>query len=196
LPKRIVTVIAMPYEQPTTINEPGRSYQEVVSRSAFSGIEKQPRRIKVNRDHSWDKPVGKVVALHPSRQEGLVAEIKITGQRRGEFPLGDATLDLCDDGILDASAGFCLLLRDDGRVYDDAEVWERNGTVRRLNRLYLDHVAFVPNPAYPGAAVIDVRDAPVLSQEPLGGDAAPNRDKLVLQDLRAEALALNSRWAH
>ena len=67
--------------------------------------------------------------------------------------LGDETLTLCDEGGLDASAGFALLQRDDGRVWDDAEVWERNRTVRRLNRIRLDHLAFVPNPAYRDARV-------------------------------------------
>ena len=72
-------------------------------------------------------------------------------------PLGEETLTLCDEGGLDASAGFSLLRRDDGRIWDDAEVWERNRSVRRLNRIRLDHLALVPNPAYPDARTLSVR---------------------------------------
>jgi phage head maturation protease len=188
-PKRLVTVVAMPYEQPTQIHEPGRSYTEVVSRGAFQGIEKRTKQVRVNRDHSWDKLVGKVVALHPSRSEGLVTELKI-------FPtdIGERTLIDCDQGGLDASAGFGLLRRDEGRgpIWEDAEVWERNRTVRRLNRLWLDHLALVPNPAYEGAQVLSVRDAAAGPLQP--GDATPNRDRLVIERLQAEKAALDRRW--
>lgn len=191
-PKRIVTVIAMPYERPTPID--GR-FVEIVSRGAFDGIEKRTSQIRANRDHSWDKPVGKVVALHPSRKEGLVADVKIS-----RTTVGQDTLELCEDDVLSASAGFGLLRRDDGRVWDDAEVWERNRSVRRLNRLWLDHLAFVPNPAYPDAAVLSVRHAAVSPQEPPGGEhtsvSMPNRDRIALETLRAEKAALDARWSN
>lgn len=188
-PKRTVTVIAMPYEQPTVINEPRRSYTEIVTRGAFDGIEKRTSRIRAYRDHSRDAVVGKITGLHPSRSEGLVAEVRMFTTE-----LGDETLTLCDEDGLDASVGFGLLRRDDGRVWDDAEVWERNRTVRRLNRLWLDHLALVPDPAYPGAKVLDVRDAAVRPQEPVYGDATPNRDRLAYLELRAQLDALNARW--
>jgi HK97 family phage prohead protease len=182
-PKRIVTVIAMPYERPTEIVERGGAFVEVVTRGAFDGIEKRTSKIRANRDHSWDKPVGKVVALHPSRTEGLVAEVRIS-----RTPDGDATLELCEDDVLSASAGFGLLRRDDGRVWDDAEVWSDDRTVRRLNRLWLDHLAFVPNPAYPDAAVVSVRHTPGRPQEAPQGEqvsvSTPN-----LTQHRTEALA-------
>jgi HK97 family phage prohead protease len=185
-PKRVVTVLAMPYERPTTI---GGQFIEVVSRGAFDGIEKRTSQIRANRDHSWDKPVGKIVGLHPSRKEGLVAEVKIS-----RTTVGQDTLELCEDDVLSASAGFGLLRRDDGRVWEDAEVWERNRAVRRLNRLWLDHLAFVPNPAYPDAAVISVRQAATAPQEAPGGDVTPNRDQFSFRRLQAEYEALNARW--
>lgn len=190
-PKRVVTVVAMPYETPAEIFEGGKMFTEIVSKSAFAGIEKRSGKVRANRDHSWEKPVGKIVALHPSRKEGLVTEVRISST-----VLGEETLSLCDDDVLSASAGFQLLRRDDGTVYDDAEVWERNRTVRRLNRLWLDHLAFVPNPAYSAAAVISVRDASVDPLEPLARDATPNRDRIALQELRAQHAALNRRWLH
>jgi phage head maturation protease len=184
-PKRIVTVVAMPYEQPARIVEGGRAFTEVVSRNAFDGIEKRAGKVRANRDHSWDKPVGKVVGFHPSRKEGLVAEVKISATN-----LGDDTLRLCDDDVLSASAGFGLLRRDDGRVWDDAEVWEQSRSVRRLNRLWLDHLALVPNPAYADATVIDVRGTVEIP----AGVATPNRRRLLLEQQREELEALNRRW--
>src|SRR5215472_4345746 len=186
-PKRLVTVVAMPYERPAEIKSGDWLFTEVVSRGAFDGIEKRARTIRANRDHSWDKPVGKIVALHPSRKEGLVADIRIFGTA-----LGDDTLTLCDEGGLDASAGFQLLRRDDGRVYEDAETWDRSRSVRRLNRLHLDHLSLVPNPAYPDATVLQVRTA---IQPPLPiVDATPNFDRLLIADQRARYAALNERW--
>jgi HK97 family phage prohead protease len=185
-PRRLVTVLAMPYERAAEITGPGRVFTEIVSRTAFDGIEKRSSKIRANRDHSWDRPIGKVVGLHPSRKEGLVAEIRISRTQ-----LGEETLELSEDDVLSASAGFGLLRRDDGRVWEDAEVWERNRTVRRLNRLWLDHLALVPNPAYPDASVLSVRQA----QEPPRADATPNRDRIILQTLRAEKAALDARWS-
>jgi phage head maturation protease len=185
-PKRIVTVVAMPYERPARIIEGGRAFTEVVSRNAFDGIEKRAGKVRANRDHSWDKPVGKVVGFHPSRKEGLVAEVKISATN-----LGDDTLQLCDDDILSASAGFGLLRRDDGRVWDDAEVWEQSRSVRRLNRLWLDHLAFVPNPAYgDDVPVIDVRGTAEIPP----GVATPNRRRLLLEQQREQLEQLNRRW--
>jgi len=187
-PKRLVTVIAMPYEQPTTIHTNKRSFTEVVSRGAFDGIEKRASRIRAYRDHRYDNVVGKITGMHPSRSEGLVTEVRMFGTDRG-----DETLTLCDEDGLGASAGFGLLRRDDGRVWDDAEVWEGR-SVRRLNRLWLDHLAFVPNPAYPGATVLSVRDAAVRPQEPFSGDATPNRDRLALEEQRALKAEIDRRW--
>jgi HK97 family phage prohead protease len=193
MPKRIVTVIAMPYERPTEIVEGGRTFTEVVSRGAFTGSEKRTSKIRANRDHSWSLPVGRVVGLHPSRREGLVAEVKISGTQ-----LGNDTLELCEDDVLSASAGFKLLQQPDGRVWDDAEVWENGGVSRRLNRLWLDHLAFVPNPAYPDAEVISVRSIAVTPQEPLSGEqvsvSAPNLDRLRTDALNASYAELDRRW--
>ena len=186
-PKRIVTVVAMPYESPTVVPYGDRVVTEVVSRGAFNGIEQRAGKIRANRDHSWDKLVGKIIGLHPSRKEGLVAEVRMF-----QTPLGERTLQECDEGGLDASAGFYLLRREDGRVWEDAEVWEHNSTVRRLNRIRLDHLAFVPNPAYPDANVLSVRDN--QRSETVG--STPNLDRLAHEELRARFEELDQRWPH
>jgi len=186
-PKRIVTVVAMPYEQPTQVRFRGRSVMEVVTRGAFDGIERRTSRIKVNRDHDPTKPIGKIIGLHPSREEGLVTEVKVSPTRDG-----DDALALADDGVLDASAGFTLLHKDNGDVYPDAEVWENNRSVRRLKRLWLDHLALVSNPAYPSATVLDVRrqEEP---PEPLVV-ARPNLTRFQVDKWRAEMAAIDARY--
>ena len=158
-----------------------------MSRGAFHGIEKRAGQIRANRDHSWDKVVGKLVGLHPSRKEGLVTEVQDL-----QDDLGEETLTLCDEGGLDASAGFSLLRRDDGRIWDDAEAWESNRSVRRLNRIWLDHLAFVPNPAYPDATNPVGQNATL--HDPVG--ATPNLDRLTHEDLRARFDELDRRWPH
>lgn len=193
--KRLITVLAMPYETPTLVQYRGRWVNEVVSRSAFDGVERRAGQVKVNRDHTWDKPVGKVVALHPSRSEGLVAEIKITkGTPSAPYVLGDDTLALADDGVLSASVGFMLLARNDGRVYDDAEVWEQRGALRRLNRLRLDHIALVPMPAYADAVVLDVRDSTASVGEAAAALLTPNLDRLAAIQARQRFEELDRKY--
>src|SRR5262249_48592706 len=149
--------------------------------------------ITVNRDHHRGLLVGKTLALHPSREEGLVAELSIS-----RTELGEETLVLADDGILDASAGFELLRQGpDGRgpVYPGAGSWERGGgTRRRLNRVKLDHIALAPDPAYEDARVLAVRDAAANSQEPLSGVATPNLDVYHHSEFAALAAALDSKY--
>jgi phage head maturation protease len=114
--------------------------------------------------------------------------------------LGDDTLELCEDDVLSASAGFGLLRSDNGRgpVYPDAEVWDDRRSVRRLNRLWLEHLAFVPNPAYPDAAVLSVRHAAERPQEPLSGErvsvSAPNLTQLHVDALMAAEVEMNRRF--
>ena len=114
-------------------------------RGAFDGIQRRPNRIKVNRDHNLERTVGKAVALHPSRDEGLVAEVKIA-----RTLLGDETLSLAEEEILDASAGF--------RPMPDGETWNRDRTEVQITQAWLGHIGLVPEPAYEGAKVLAVRD--------------------------------------
>lgn len=185
-PKRTVTVIVAPYETPTTINTPYRSFTEVVTRGAYDGVQRRAGNIKANRDHDWARITGKATDLHPDRDEGLVAEVRMV-----RTPTGDETLELCADGCLAASAGFGLMRENGatGPVKPNAEVWEENRTVRRLNELHLDHISFVPNPAYETATVIDVRRA-----EPEPVVLLPNLSRIEIDELRAQMAALDARY--
>jgi phage head maturation protease len=169
-PKRIIEVVAMPYEQETIVEYRGRMVRESCARGAFDGIERRPNRVNVNRDHDISRQVGKALTFHPSREEGLVAELLI-----GKTDLGNETLALAAEGMLDASAGFLPIERRDGKP---GEEWpERNR--RRLTWLWLDHIAMVPDPAYDSARTLAVRheDDPT----PPAGEvvvATPNLDRV------------------
>jgi HK97 family phage prohead protease len=142
-PKRQIELVVMPYETETQVEHHGRTIREIVSRGAFEGINARQRRIAVNRGHVIDKVVGRATTFYPDRDEGLVAELQIA--RTAE---GDETLALADEGLLDASAGF--------GVPDGGESWPARN-LRRLTRLWLDHIAMTPDPAYPGTNVLAVR---------------------------------------
>ena len=137
----------------------------------------------MNRDHDVTRTIGRVITFHPSRQEGLVADLRVANTE-----LGTETLELADEGCLDASAGFALMRDKDGRPVPGAEVWE-NRSRRRLNRLFLGHVALTPEPAYETANVLAVRAA--RQAEP----AMRNRDKLDLERWRQLDADITARYA-
>ena len=159
-PKRIIELIVAPYEEQTVVTDRGgRPVVEMFMRGAFDGIQRRPNRIKVNRDHQLERTVGKAVALHPSRDEGLVAEVKIA-----RTVLGEETLSLAEEEILDASAGF--------RPMPDGEEWNRDRTEVKIRRAWLGHIGLVPEPAYEGAKVLAVR------QKANGEPTTPNLDQV------------------
>lgn len=153
-PRRTIELIVMPYEQETTVLHRGRPVVEVCDRHAWDGIERRANRVRANRDHDVTRTVGRALAFHPSREVGLVAELRIA-----QTPLGDETLTLAADEILDASAGFLPMA--------DGEVWESRDR-RRLTRCWLGHIALTPDPAYEGANVLDVRGGAGHAEAPAG----------------------------
>jgi HK97 family phage prohead protease len=143
--ERTIELIVVPYDTPALVPYQGRMVHESICRGAFDGIERRANRVRVNREHERMQTVGRAVAFHPSRDEGLVSEIKIA-----KTPLGDDTLELAADGCLDASAGFLPM----------------NGGMRWLGRTayevtkgWLGHIAMTSEPAYEGAQVLAVRSA-------------------------------------
>ena len=119
---------------------------------AYDGIERRANRIRVNRDHDVTRTVGRAVSFSPGRSEGLVAKLRIANT-----PLGDETLTLADDGVLDASAGYLPM--------PGGEKWLTRSSVRIL-KAWLGHIALVPEPAYEGARVLSVRQK--ANGEPVG----------------------------
>jgi phage head maturation protease len=144
--QRIIEVIAAPYDETAVVEYRGELWNESFDRHAFDGIEKQPNKVHANRDHDRTRTIGKVVNFWPSRQEGLVAAVRIA-----QTPLGDETLALADEDCLGASVGFAARSSD--------QELDRMRRLRRIKKAFLDHLAFVPDPAYAGAGVLSVRRA-------------------------------------
>jgi HK97 family phage prohead protease len=182
-PERTIEMIVIPYEQETLVphpRDPTKVITEVVSRGAFDGIERRATRIRVNRDHDRQRTCGRALSFHPSRREGLVAKVRIAAT-----PLGEETLTLADDGMLDASAGF----RPHG---PNGEQWETRQRYR-IRKGWLVHIALTPEPAYDGARVLAVRQAETAGEhEP--APALPNLEAWRLEQLRLQVARLDARW--
>jgi len=139
---RLIELVVLPYEVAAPVLWQGKMVEEVIARGAFDGIERDAARVRVNRDHKLERTVGRAIALHPRRREGLVAEVKIA-----RTPLGDETLTLAAEGILDASAGF--------RPNPGGQQWQGRDRYR-VTSAYLGHIALTPDPAYVDARVLAV----------------------------------------
>jgi phage head maturation protease len=139
--KRLVTMVAAPYDEPALVEYRGRMVRESFAPLAFAGVEKRPGRVVVNRDHDHQRLVGRAIEFREGG--GLIATAKVA-----ETPVGDESLELARIGALSASVGMYVDLR--GQVV--------TSTTRRITRAWLDHLALVPQPAYPGAVVLSVTD--------------------------------------
>ena len=179
-PQRTISLLAAPYEHEIAVLRRNEIILETIARGAFDGVERRANRIKVLRDHDDLRAVGRAVALHPSREAGLVAELRIARTQ-----LGDETLALADDGVLDASVGFAPMY--------DGEQWSDNRTRRRITKAFLGHIALVSNPAYETANVLDVRsDANVDEALRAAASETPRKDE-VLARLRELGYPLASK---
>jgi phage head maturation protease len=170
--ERILTLVAVPYEQPTPVEYRGEVWREVFSRTAFNGFDPtRHRRIPVSAvlrapafDHNDGHLVGKVTSVYPERTEGLVLDVRISST-----PAGDETLQLAHDDALSPSVGFVARGGD--------HVLERRTMTRRINRAFLDHLSMVPTPAYEGARVLGMRDqGPPISARDLPRLHTPELD--------------------
>ena len=162
--ERTIELVAMPYNVDAVALVRGRSVVESCAPGAFDGCERRANRVKVNRDHDLTRTVGRAVSLHPSRSEGLVAELRIA-----RTALGDETLALAADESLEASVGFAVI--------PGGEQWLEMRSRRRLTRCFLDHIAMVPEGAYEGR-VLQVRTADRLD-EPAPRVVTPNLDEVL-----------------
>lgn len=163
--QRIIEVIAAPYDEVAVVPWRGEMWQEMFLRGAWDGIEKNPNRIRVNREHDKARTVGKIVNLWPSRREGLVTAVRIA-----KTPLGDETLALADEDCLSASVGYVARARD-----VDLDKMTRT---RRVRRAMLDHLAFDADTYYKGATVLNVRSTSAVEA------SAPFVETPALDELR------------
>lgn len=153
-PERTIEVVVIPYETEALVPHPTerRMVRETIARGAFDGIQRRASRVRANRDHDEARTFGRAVAFHPSRDEGLVAELRVA-----RTPLGDETLELAQDGCLDASAAFLPM---PGGLH-----WLTRAAYR-VTKAWLGHIALVPDPAHQGTAVLAVRAAEALPAGP------------------------------
>jgi len=158
---RIIELVAIPYDEDAFVPVRGRYVHESVAPGSFQGVERRANRVKVNRDHDLQRTVGRAVALHPSRTEGLVAELRIA-----QTVLGDETLALAEDHSLEASVGFAAM--------PGGEHWLENRSRRRITKAFLDHIGMVPEGAYEGR-VLAVRSA---GTDPGPEILTPNLDEI------------------
>ena len=176
-PTRTIEVIAVPYDEETIVPHEGRVISEQIAPGSFNGIERRANRIRVNREHDQRFTCGRAVAFHPSRVEGLVTEL-----RMAQTPLGEETLQLAADGMLDASIGFSPFIGHEG--------WSPDRRSRRITKAFLWHIAMVAEPAYDGAQVLAVRSA-VPAETTAASAGTPNLD--VVQGWLLEA-DYGRRW--
>lgn len=147
--QRTIELVAVPWDVEGVAEYPprsGRAVIESVAPGSFDGVERRANRVKVNREHDEGRTIGRAVALHPSRTEGLVAELRIS-----KTPLGDESLELAADGVIEPSVGMA--------VAPSWQQWDASRSRRRINKAFLEHIALVPEGAYGhgGARVLDVR---------------------------------------
>lgn len=179
--QRIITVLAVPWEQEGDIIWRGEAWREVFTRGAFNGLENSAGRIRVNREHTKGDTVGRVVRADPSDPKGLVMDIRVV-----RTPRGDETLALAEEEMVSASVGYFVKQPSD-------VVLSKNKMLRRVNRAFLDHLSFVESPAYEGARVLSVREAPnglTVVETPL--PETPSLDEFMNDDVLKWALNRNS----
>lgn len=169
--ERIITVVAVPYEQTTQVPYRGEVWNEMFMRSSFRGMENSTRRVPVTaclqipaENHTGGQLVGRAVQFFPEREEGLVADLKIS-----RTPDGDSTLELAADHALAPSVGFMVKSRLDEQL-------DRGTRTRRISRAFLDHIAFVGEPAYSGARVLAMRSDGSVEEQP---SATPYLDEFL-----------------
>jgi HK97 family phage prohead protease len=160
--ERTIEVRVIPYDEEIDVDFQGKTIRERVDPGAMAGIDPNKARITVNRDHDYGRTVGKIIELR-EEPSGSVGVTKISNTL-----LGDETLQLADDRVLGASVG--MMVARSGM--------EVRGGLRRIFRVdVLDHIALLPNPAYAGAEVLDVRQA-----APSPDVAMPNLEELLSLD--------------
>jgi HK97 family phage prohead protease len=144
--QRLITVLAVPWEQEAKILWRGEQWNEVFLRSAFDGLEDHAGRVPVNRNHNKEDTVGKVVQIDTKDPQGMVAVFKIA-----KIPRGDEALALAEEDMIGPSIGYFV------KEPSDAEVI-RKRMLRRVKRAFLDHISLVETPAFEGAKVLAVRE--------------------------------------
>src|SRR5262245_50312229 len=70
--QRLVTAIAVPYNEAGKVIYRGDVWDEVFCRGSCDDAGKTPHRVRVNREHDRSRTCGKAINFWPEREEGLV----------------------------------------------------------------------------------------------------------------------------
>lgn len=144
--QRLIDLVVVPFNEETVVEYPpgsGRMIVESVLPGAFAGLDAVPQRVTVNRDHKAERAIGVARSVAES-DEGLIATVKISST-----PLGDETLTLAEDGVVQPSIGMGVRPKD--------QRWSDANGRRQIVRAFLDHIGLVTQQAYGGARVLAVR---------------------------------------
>jgi len=146
---RTVHGIAVPFDQPTEINDMHGRYTETFRRGAFTRTltERGASRVKLMAVHNMRTfPLGRLSSAVEDAG-GLRIEARVSATQAG-----DEALELVRDGALDAfSIGFATVATGDR--------WNRTRTAVERLEVKLHEVSLVPFPAYAGALIAGVRTA-------------------------------------
>lgn len=143
--QRIITVVAVPYDEEGPALYRGELWNEVHRRGAYRGLDLSAGRVPINVEHDPKIQLGKAASIDTEHPTGLISRMKISD--RGD--MGERYLDLAADDAVSASVGFYL------KSYADQRLHRRN-MLREINRAFLDHIALVGQPAFTGAKVLSV----------------------------------------
>lgn len=152
--QRLITLLAVPWDQEAQVFWRGEPWNEVQRRGAYDGLEDHVGRVRVNREHKVGDTVGKLVFADPKAEDGLITRTKIAKTARG-----DDTLGLAEDDAISASVGYLIKDPTDVRL-------NRRTKLREVVRAHLEHLALVESPTWPDARVLDVRDSAADDLEP------------------------------
>ena len=164
-PDRTVSLVAAPFDEWAAVEYRGRIIEECIARGAFGAVQNRARKFTVNLEHDPDRWVGTVTDLDPEDPRGLVAAVKMRRCADGDQALNDAA-----DGLLGASIGMAVAPRDE--TFTDGR--------RLVRKAFLDHIALTATPAYVGAEVLEVRNAPPTIVPPVESPT-PNLDRILAQ---------------
>lgn len=182
--QRMIDMIAVPWDEETDVVWRGEMWREVMRRGAFDGLEPHAGRIPLNRQHVEGDTVGKAVKFE-NASVGLLCRAKVA-----QTPRGDETLQLAMEDMLSPSVGYYVKSLSDVRI-------NKRMKLREVVRAFMQHMSLVETPAFPGAQVLAVREAPsglaVAETSPLPDtpalDAAMNDDVFAWAAARLAARA-------
>ncbi len=161
---RQIDVLGVPYDVATAVRDyDGSAYLETIAAGAFAGVAARVGRVKVLRDHQPERAIGKCVQIDAERGDGLHATLQIA-----RTPLGDETLELAAEGVLDVSIGFS----------PRAHTWNRDRSAVTRTSCWLHELSFVPMPAYETATVLAVRQQSAPAEPVPAQSLTPRLDEI------------------